>query len=199
MRSLGRVADGAIVQECGAGLLPVVIDGDTVTLTGGAPHHGEPVEPGPLLAAVGLTESDLVGDPARLAGVGIDFGFLHVHQQALAKVELDLSALNRLDRVTGVSVFSYADGAASARVFAADVGEDPATGSAALGLGVWLAAAGRIAGDGETSYVVTQGVEMGRPSHLACVVRCEGGAVVETRVTGTVVPIADGTIRRPAD
>jgi trans-2,3-dihydro-3-hydroxyanthranilate isomerase len=28
MRQLGRVAEGAMVQECGAGLLPLVIDGD---------------------------------------------------------------------------------------------------------------------------------------------------------------------------
>jgi trans-2,3-dihydro-3-hydroxyanthranilate isomerase len=198
MRSLGRVADGPLVQECGAGLLPVVIDGDTVTLTGGTPHLGPPVDAEPLLAAVGLSAADLVGDPVRLAGVGIDFGFIHVRPDAVARTQLDLAAIRRLDEVTGVSVFSYADGAASARVFAADVGEDPATGSAALGLGVWLAAAGLIAPDGETPYVVTQGVEMGRPSRLECVVRSEAGVAVATRVTGSVVPIAEGTIRVPS-
>ncbi len=33
MRSVGRITDGRITQECGAGLLPVDIDGDQATLT----------------------------------------------------------------------------------------------------------------------------------------------------------------------
>src|ERR1700689_1611837 len=60
MRSLGRISDGEIVQECGAGLLPLVIDGDMITLTGGPPHLGDFLDPGPLLAAVRLAATDLV-------------------------------------------------------------------------------------------------------------------------------------------
>jgi trans-2,3-dihydro-3-hydroxyanthranilate isomerase len=197
MRSLGRVSDGPVVQECGAGLLPLVIDGDTVTLTGGAPHLGEVVDAAPILAAVGLAPGDLVGDPVRWAGVGIDWAYLHVHSDALGRVAPDLAALRGLSSGTGVSVFSYVDAVAHARVFAGDVAEDPATGSAALGLGVWLASCGQVAADGETPYVINQGIEMGRPSRLACVVRCEGGIAIEGRVTGSVVPIGEGHIRRP--
>ena len=76
------------------------------------------------------------------------------------------------------------------------LGEDPATGSAALAYGVFLAATGRV-GEGTTSYVVTQGVEMGRPSTMTCSVTVSGGAVVSTTVSGSVVPIATGEIRRP--
>jgi trans-2,3-dihydro-3-hydroxyanthranilate isomerase len=201
MRSLGRVSDGRIVQECGAGLLPLLIDGDSATLTGGTAHLGDVVaDPATVVAAVGLTAADLVGDPLRWAGVGLDFGFLHVRPDAVARAVPDLGLLRGLDAPAGVSVFSYADGAAHARIFAAGVGvtEDPATGSAALGLGVWLASCGHVAADGETSYVVSQGIELGRPSRLDCVVRCEGGVAVECRVTGSVVPIAEGHIRHPA-
>lgn len=197
MRSVGRVPDGAIVQECGAGLLPLVIDGDTVTLTGGAPQLGAETDAEPMLAAVGLSESDLAGDPVRWAGTGIDFAYLHVHPDAVSRAAPDLGVLRGLTSGVGVSVFSYADGVARARVFAGDVEEDPATGSAALGLGVWLAAAGHVSAEGETPYVVIQGVEMGRPSRLACVVRCVNGLAVECRVTGSVVPIAEGELRRP--
>jgi trans-2,3-dihydro-3-hydroxyanthranilate isomerase len=199
MRALDRVGDGRIIQECGAGLLPVDIAGDTVTLTGGAPHLGESVDGAIAAPAVGLTPDDLVGDPVRWAGMGIDFGFVHVHPDAVARAELNPALARDLPQGAGVSVFSFTDGAARARVFApgAGVAEDPATGSAALGLGVWLAAGGRVAADGETSYVVIQGVEMGRPSRLECVVTCEGGAAVEGRVTGTVVPVAAGRIRIP--
>jgi trans-2,3-dihydro-3-hydroxyanthranilate isomerase len=199
MRSLGRVADGRIIQECGAGLLPVDIDGDATTLTGGQPHLGDTCEPQRVLDAVGLTAEDLVGDEVRWAGTGLDWGYLHVRPDALARAMVQPALATGWPPGPGLSVFSFADGVARARVFApgAGVTEDPATGSAALGLGVWLAANGYAAADGVTPYVVTQGVEMGRPSRLACDVRCEGGAAIECRVTGTVVPIAEGRIRRP--
>jgi trans-2,3-dihydro-3-hydroxyanthranilate isomerase len=197
MRSVGRVSDGPIVQECGAGLLPLVIDGDSVTLTGGAAHVGDEVDAAPLLAAVGLSDADLVGDAVRPAGTGIDFAFLHVRPEAVARATADMAALRALTAAVGISVFSYLDGVAHARVFAGDVEEDPATGSAALGMGVWLASCGHVAAEGETAYVVNQGLEIGRPSRLACVVRCEGGAAVEGRVTGSVVSIGEGHIRRP--
>lgn len=197
MRSIGRVSDGRIVQECGAGLLPLVIDGDTVTLTGGAAYVGDVVDALGVAAAAGLTEADLVGEPVRWAGMGINFGYLHVRPDAVARATPDMALLRGLASGVGVSVFSFADGVAHARVFAGDVEEDPATGSAALGLGVWLASSGHVARDGETSYVVNQGLEMGRPSRLACVVRCQGGIAVEGRVTGSVVPIGEGHLRRP--
>lgn len=197
MRSLGRVSDGRIVQECGAGLLPLVIDGDTVTLTGGAAYVGEVVDAAGVAAAVGLTEADLVAEPVRWAGMGLNFGYLHVRPDAVARATPDMALLRGLASGVGVSVFSFADGVAHARVFAGDVEEDPGTGSAALGLGVWLASSGHVARDGETSYVVNQGLEMGRPSRLACVVRCQGGIAVEGRVTGSVVPIGEGHLRRP--
>jgi trans-2,3-dihydro-3-hydroxyanthranilate isomerase len=201
MRALGRVEDGDIVMECGAGLLPLSLDGDRVTLTGGSPALGEPVDPAPVLAAVGLAAADHVGDPVRWAGTGITFCYLHVHPDAVERALPNLATLVGLEGAdaTGISVFSYADGVAHARVFAGGVGvtEDPATGSAALGLGVWLAAAGLVPGEGVSSYRVDQGAEIGRPSHLECVVHCAGGRVVEASVCGTVVPVAEGRIRVP--
>jgi trans-2,3-dihydro-3-hydroxyanthranilate isomerase len=199
LHSLGRVGAGRLVQECGAGLLPVDVDGDTATLTGGAPSVSDPVDPAPVARAVGLTPADLVGDPVLWCGMGLEFGFVHVRPDAVARASVDTVAARDLPDGAGVSVFSYVDGVARARVFApgAGVTEDPATGSAALGLGTWLAAAGYVADEGETAYTVVQGVEMGRPSRLSCAVRCEAGRAVEGSVTGTVVPVAEGHIRRP--
>ena len=64
------------------------------------------------------------------------------------------------------------DAPAYARVFATDLawGEDPATGSAALGTGVWLVATGLVAPEGTASYPVRQGERLGRPSVLDCTV-----------------------------
>jgi trans-2,3-dihydro-3-hydroxyanthranilate isomerase len=197
LRSLGRLADGANVQSCGVGLLAVDVSAGAVTLTGGPPTVSDALDPTPLLAALGLSADDLAGAAPRWAGVGIEFAFLLVRPDGPARVRLDGPAVAALGR-SGVSVVSWDGRVARCRVFPAGVGvvEDPATGSAALGLGVYLAASGLV-GDGEHRYVVEQGHEMGRPSTLACRVTVSGGRAVATTVTGSVVPIARGEIRTP--
>ena len=201
---LGRVGAGRVVQACGAGLLPlqVAADGGPVELTGGEPAVSDPVDPGPLLAAVGLDGGELAGPPPRVAGTGIGFAVLPVAPGALARCEPDpvrlRSFAHPVSDATGVYVVAWdpETRTARARMFAGDVGvpEDPATGSAALGLGVWLVASGLLPGDGTAAYTVEQGVEMGRRSVLRCSVEASGGAVVAVRVAGDVVPVAEGTI-----
>ena len=72
--------------------------------------------------------------------------------------------------------------------------EDPATGSAAVGLGVHLVGAGLFeSGD----YVVEQGAEIGRPSTMRCTVEVEQGRAVRVTVAGSVVPVARGEVRAP--
>jgi len=77
------------------------------------------------------------------------------------------------------------------------VPEDPATGSAALGLGVWLVAAGLLPPSGTSAYRVHQGYEMKRPSLLECTVTATAGRAVSATVTGHVCPIARGEISVP--
>lgn len=198
---LGRLRRGEVLQECGAGLLPVHIAQDTVTLTGGEPVVGGPLDSGPLLAAVGLGPDDFAGPAPRLAGCGISFAYLSVRPDALARTTPNLALLLLLGAESGVSVCAWdpATRTAACRVFAAEVGvtEDPATGSAALGYGVWLVASGLLAPDGATEYTVRQGIEMGRPSTLACVVDAVGGLAVRATVAGTAVPVARGEICEP--
>jgi trans-2,3-dihydro-3-hydroxyanthranilate isomerase len=201
---LGRVAAGRVVQACGAGLLPLRVapDGGPVELTGGRPSLSEPVDPAPLLAAVRLDPADLAGLPPRVAGTGIGFAVLPVRGDALARCEPDPMLLRSfahpVSDATGVYVVAWdgETGRARARMFAGDVGvpEDPATGSAALGLGVWLVGSGLLAGEGTSSYTVEQGVEMGRRSVLRCTVDAADGAAVTVRVAGDVVPVAEGTV-----
>jgi trans-2,3-dihydro-3-hydroxyanthranilate isomerase len=196
---LGRIRLGAATQECGAGLLPVSVTAAGATLTGGEPRLGDVVDAATATAAVGLAPGGLVGTPVRWAGVGIDFLYLHARDDAVAAAAPDLTALAELGGA-GVVVMSFADAAAHARVFAGGVGvpEDPATGSAALALGVFLVDAGLLAADGESAYVVDQGVEMGRPSRLECTVVAAEGRAVRTTVTGGVVPVSTGRITVPA-
>jgi trans-2,3-dihydro-3-hydroxyanthranilate isomerase len=196
LHSLGRIAAGDNVQACGAGLLPVHV-GDEVVLSGGEPTCSEPLDPAPFLAALGLSPDDLAGPPPRWAGAGIDFAYLLVRPEALTSLTLDVGALAALGH-NGLSLSSWDGAVARTRVFPGAVGivEDPATGSAALGFGVFLAASGLLP-DGEHPYVVSQGVEMGRPSTMRCTVLVEGGAATRTTVSGGVVPVARGEIRVP--
>ena len=195
LHRLGRIAAGPNVQACGAGLLPVDVTAGGATLTGGTPSLSEPLDPAPLLEAVGLAPEDLVAPAPRWAGVGIDWAFLPVRRVALARARADAARVAALGR-TGIALVSWDGAVARSRVFPGGVGiaEDPATGSAALALGVFLAGS---LSDGDHRFVVEQGHEMGRPSTLRCTVTVAAGAAVRTTVTGSVVPVSRGEIAIP--
>jgi trans-2,3-dihydro-3-hydroxyanthranilate isomerase len=196
---------GLLIQECGAGLLPVDVTPEgRATLTGGTPTLGGRLDPAPLLALAGLAGDDLaegVGAAAPMrAGCGLEFVYLPVRPSAVARAGVDAAVAAKLG-VGQISVFAW-DGdrwSAHARVFCPGVSvpEDPATGSAALGLGVWLVAAGWLPGEGTSAYTVRQGVEMHRPSLLECTVDASGGAATAATVTGHVVPVGRGEITVP--
>jgi trans-2,3-dihydro-3-hydroxyanthranilate isomerase len=197
----GRLPAGTLRQECGAGVLDVVVDDDGATLSGGRPTLEDGPDPAALAEALGLSATDAVGLPAHVAGCGLPFAFLAVRPEVVDEAAPVPALLGEHGVGEGVSVLSW-DGAAAtarARVFANDLawGEDPATGSAALGTGVWLVAAGLLAPEGTSSYVVQQGEAMGRPSVLSCTVTASGGRAVAATVRGTVVPVARGRIRVP--
>ena len=198
----GLASPGRLVQECGAGSLPIeVSDTGSATLTGGEPALGPPLDASPLLSLVGLTTDDLIPDAApRLAGCGLEFTFLPVRHSAMARAWADPATAEKLG-VPQISVFSWEASrrSAHARVFCPGVSvpEDPATGSAALGLGVWLVAAGWLPPDGLSPYTVHQGLEMHRPSLLECAVTASAGVATTATVSGHVVPVASGEIAVP--
>ncbi|SFO02794.1 trans-2,3-dihydro-3-hydroxyanthranilate isomerase [Geodermatophilus obscurus] len=195
----GRLPAGTLHQECGAGVLPIEVDADGATLTGGRPTLEDGPDPGALAEAVGLSAADAVGVPASVAGCGLPWTFLAVHPGVVGRAVPQPAVLAAFGLGEGVSVLSWDGTTASARVFADDLrwGEDPATGSAALGAGVWLVASGLLAPDGTSSYTVRQGEAMGRPSVLTCTVTAEGGRATAATVAGAVVPVAAGRIRVP--
>lgn len=208
LRRRGLVRADTVQQTCAAGTMPVGFDGDgRVRLTGGVPRVSDPVDAGAALASVGLTASDLAGPPTRVAGTGLDFCYLLVRSDAVARCVPDVSGLRAAGALLrealsgplgGIVVAAWDGEGAHVRVFADDIGvpEDPATGSAALGLSAALVAAGLLP-DGRSEYDVRQGGEIGRPSALRCGVEAEGGRAVRCEVAGSVVPVARGTIARP--
>ncbi len=73
------------------------------------------------------------------------------------------------------------------------VPEDPATGSAAAALGGYLSAAdGRE--EANLSWVVEQGIEMGRPSLIRVGAERRGGKTARVTVGGAAVPVSQGTM-----
>ncbi|MGK5519196.1 PhzF family phenazine biosynthesis protein [Micromonospora sp. URMC 107] len=196
----GMFGVGQVTQECGAGVLPVEVTATGATLTGGVPTLGPELDPEPLLEMAGLTADDHVGPAPRVAGCGLEFPYLPVRPDAVARARVNAAAAQRYG-VEHVSVFSWDAAAqtAHARVFVPGLGvpEDPATGSAALGLGVWLVASGLLPADGRAEYIVHQGVEINRPSVLACTVTAAEGQAVGATVAGQVVPVARGEIMVP--
>jgi trans-2,3-dihydro-3-hydroxyanthranilate isomerase len=198
----GRLPAGTVRQECGAGVLDLVVDDEGATLSGGRPTLEDGPDAAALAEAVGLSAVDVTGLPADVAGCGLPFAYLSVRREVVDRAAPDQAALDALGVGEGVSVLSWdaVTSTAYARVFAGDLrwGEDPATGSAALGTGVWLARCGLLAGEGTSSYVVRQGEKLGRPSVLSCTVTASGGRAVAATVRGAVVPIASGRIRVPS-
>jgi trans-2,3-dihydro-3-hydroxyanthranilate isomerase len=197
----GRFAAGTVVQECGAGLVQIIVEPTGLaTLTGAAPSVGAELDPGPLLASVGLTGADFAGPAPRRAGCGLDFTYLPVAPGAVARAAGDASAM-RAAGADRLDVFAWdaASATAHALVFAPALGvaEDPATGSAALGLGVWLVASGLLPGEGGSTYRIRQGIEIHRPSTLDCTVSAAAGEAVSATVSGHVVPIATGEVAVP--
>ncbi|MCO8272529.1 PhzF family phenazine biosynthesis protein [Actinoplanes sp. TRM 88003] len=197
----GLFPPGEVVQECGAGLLPITVtESGSATLTGGTPRLGESLDPKLLLQLAGLPADAYAEGAPRWAGCGLDWAFLPVRREALTDVRIDQPAAQRAG-ITDLCVFSWSaeTSEAHSRVFVPGgaVPEDPATGSAALGLGVWLVAAGLLPSDGTSPYRVHQGLEMRRPSLLTCTVTATAGAATSATVAGHVCPIAKGEIHIP--
>jgi trans-2,3-dihydro-3-hydroxyanthranilate isomerase len=74
-------------------------------------------------------------------------------------------------------------------------GEDPATGSAAGPCIAWLVKRGLAAPD--TDVVIEQGVEMMRPSRITVRAGLRDGDVVDVRVSGRTIPVAEGRFFLP--
>jgi trans-2,3-dihydro-3-hydroxyanthranilate isomerase len=193
----GLLPVGTAWQECGAGVLPVEVHADgRATLTGGTPSLGPVLDAAPYLMAATLTPDDLMPPPVRLAGTGLEFAYLPVRPEAVAR-----ATAKPVDGAGQVLCFAWDPQTrlAHARMFGGGLGvvEDPATGSAALGLGVFLVGSGLLPPEGESTYAVRQGIEIHRPSTLECSVSAVDGQAVRATVTGAVVPVAHGEIAVP--
>jgi trans-2,3-dihydro-3-hydroxyanthranilate isomerase len=185
------------VQETHAGLQPIDVeihgDGATVSMLQEPAQFGDELDPEDVLGAVGLEGSESHPDlPPQFVSTGVPQLIACVADAAaLGRVLPDYDALARLLDPVGALVLYLAHvdaeaGTAVARGFvgSAEVGEDPATGSACGPLCAYVAHR-----TGFERLEVVQGVEMGRRSVLRAHV--ESGGV---RVGGDAVVVVDGQV-----
>ena len=204
-----------IVLEEGVGPVPVTIhsvQGRPVFAqlsVAKLPEVGPPPPPAEVLAdMLALTTHDLAGTrmPPEAVSCGTPFLFVPLRNRgavARARLKLDLWEGALASYLTNM-VFVFAMDAerpgsdVRARMFGPGVGvtEDPATGSAAVGLGGYLGARDPRR-DGLLRWRVEQGFEMGRPSILDVEVDKQDGRITGVRVGGESVVVCEGTMRLP--
>jgi trans-2,3-dihydro-3-hydroxyanthranilate isomerase len=149
-------------------------------------------EPADVGAALGIPTLWLEpGLPPQAAWVGVGHLAVQLQLDHVGTLNPNFARMTRLleaHHLAGVLVWSFTAAARiHARAFAPAAGvlEDPATGSAAAALGVILT---QVAGVTEpTRYVISQGVEMGRPSEVLLTVNHSGPGSVA--VGGRVAPV----------
>jgi trans-2,3-dihydro-3-hydroxyanthranilate isomerase len=195
---VGRAMGSNVVRlETGLGVIPVTL----LRSDGGPPYYGEMEQRVPvaepfdavdeLFAALGA-----VPDAGALPIEGYRNGPLHVYvefpsEEAVAALRPDIGALERLG-VYGFSCFAGSGEHWKTRMFgpALGVAEDPATGSAAGPLCVHLVRHGRVRPGEE--IVITQGVEILRPSKLYARVEGTPDEIAAVHVGGSAVVVARG-------
>ena len=181
MVSEGRVPS-PLTQVVAAGEIPVEVDVERnhAWMQQLPPAFDEEFpDPEGAANAAGLSVEDLhPGMPPQVVSTGlrhllapvVDLGTL---KRAFRNPEV-LAGLAADHRLDALYLFALTDEGATARMFdpALEIGEDPATGSAAGPLGAYLASRG--AGGMPGRILVRQGEQVGRPSLLEVEVAPEG-------------------------
>jgi trans-2,3-dihydro-3-hydroxyanthranilate isomerase len=219
LAAIGEVAlegsDTRVILEEAVGPVPVTIRGSAGRPTfaqlsvAQLPHVGAPPPERAALAQMLSLEVDDLRDGAwspQLVSCGLPFLIVPVRDRgAVGRSRIRLEPWEQLlggyetQMVYVVAMDPELPGSqVRARMYAPGISvpEDPATGSAAVALGGYLAARDRTA-DGTLRWVVEQGFEMGRPSLLHVEVDKAEGRITAVRVGGASVLVCEGVMDLP--
>lgn len=204
-----RKLSGQLTLELNAGVFPVHVNLDGPAAFAEFQNPNSPAEPGPapdaakIEAALSLPRNcvDRASHKPRLIGAPTTFVYAKAPLDAVRKARVNSAAFEALELRNTVGVLVYAEGGETddadyhVRMFApgAGVNEDPATGSAAAALPGQIALSQPLA-DGDHSWLIEQGFEMGRPSRIFVRLRAAGGEVHSVRVGGNAVSVMTGQI-----
>ncbi len=188
-------------QQTGAGLQPVEVRAEgerwRASMLQAETVFGAELDPAETMRAAGLEPGDAHPElPPQVVSTGIANAIAPLASpEALGRVAPDYEAIDALlgphqGELLYLAWCEPQERRGRARSFARfpGLGEDPATGSAVGPLCAYLHR--RL---GEPEITVSQGAEMGRPSRLEAAMD-EGGRV---RVSGSVVPLIEGTVELP--
>ena len=192
-----------VVQTSAAGDVPVEVDVETgfAWMRQLPPSLGEPFEDREAVArAAGLEPQDLTEElPIVPASTGLAHLMVPVRDEAALRTarrdDAGCSSVCVATETASLYLFTMrGEGDVMARMFdrGANIGEDPATGSAAGPLGAYLATYGRAGVPGPV--VIAQGEMVGRPSFLHVVVEGDPGRLL-VRVGGGVRIVGQGEFR----
>jgi trans-2,3-dihydro-3-hydroxyanthranilate isomerase len=190
--TMGHARDGEVVLAEGVGDVRVTLSGEVTGefRTAKLPELARTVTREEAAAAIGLAVDDLHPD---LAPASWDCGLAWpiVAVRDVATLGRTRAMPGTLENVYAVAPEGDAPGdrwRARSFVLGMGIAEDPATGSAVA------AFAGFVAALPYDRFVVTQGVEMGRPSELRLTVTREGSSLTEVRVAGEAVVVGRGSL-----
>jgi len=204
-----RIGDTVWFEEL-AGIVPVSIHtvhgvATGATLTAPEPFQlGETYDPAAVAACLRLNPADILLErhvPCE-ASVGLPFVMVELtNTDALSRIRPDAEASCALlenRRAGGFHVYARQVPATHAQLRARNFcpllgsAEDAATGSANAALAGLLASLDPLT-EGMFHFEVTQGVEMGRPSHLQLAAR-KAGAVITAQVGGACISVMQGAL-----
>ena len=188
---------GVIELETGSGIVRVKLERDEsgAIVFGRMTQPVPTVEPYPdpdaLFGAVGVERSLL---PVESYDNGVHHTFVALGSgEDVAALRPDFVTLTELD--VKANCFAGEGTRWKTRMFApsSGVAEDPATGSAAGPLACHLCRHGLV--EWGTEIVISQGVELGRPSTLYARAEGENGSIERVEVGGRAVVVARGEFR----
>lgn len=214
--AIGKIAlDGdatTIIFEEGVGPIRVDIRAEAgsaptaVLTTARLPEVGPPPPDVATLAEIlSIAPEDIRQDQFAPEAVSCGVPFLFVPLRdldALKRARTNLTAWeNSLANYWAPQMFLFTTDSGEAgvdiraRMYAPSMGiaEDPATGAAAAAFAGYLAARDERR-DGTLNWLIAQGVEMGRRSHISIAADMAAGAVTAVRVGGSAVLISEGKL-----
>lgn len=173
----GLKSSSELRLEAGVGLLKVQLTEQGASFQVAVQPEFSPLDVplADLAQVLGLQPDQLGSNKPVVSSCGLPFALVHLQSlEAMAQARMTLqaddpflirwSALQKLYLYSFETVHTSSD--VHARMYAPTVGvaEDPATGSAASALAAWLGY--QETEDGEYSWRIEQGIEMGRPSFI---------------------------------
>ncbi|WP_299024845.1 PhzF family phenazine biosynthesis protein [uncultured Sulfitobacter sp.] len=205
LRRRGMIGDGPLVLETAAGLVPVEVQGDRVTMTQIAPVFGAQVDPALVAAVGGVAVEDIVHTP-QIVSTGLPFCITVVMDRAvLERVVLNVDALGAYARALGHDGIDIMEPFWVCQTGATDAGdtfsrlllappspaEDAFTGSATGCMAAYLWSHGLM---DSPRFVAEQGHGMGRAGQAQVEVLGPRDAITGVKVSGQGALVMSGQV-----